>query len=126
MAKTPGFKIARTIPEMIADARRPKIKADTAWYKVGISEFQGVGFTNSWLNVGFLAGITHAPTGWYLSENGEVRLRGVVDGGLPGTVIFNLPEEVRPEYAQTFVCATIGGGTANIRVEPDGDVLLEA
>lgn len=130
MSKTPDLNVNRTIGEVIAAQRKPNIQSETGWYNVGeewaVGEPITVGFTNAWGNAGIFDGITHAPVGWYLAEDGEVRLRGVIDGGVAGDSVFQLPIEVRPEYAQTFICAVIGGGQANIRIDADGVVTVES
>ena len=107
---------------MMADTRKPKLIADTAWYKVGPSQAYQIVFENGWANVG---GSGNPDVQWYVDGEGEKKLIGLVDGGDEGTVIFNLPEEVRPRYKQIYVCAVDGGGTANIGVYPNGDVVLE-
>lgn len=119
--------IDKSLGDVIASTRRPRLGPETGWWKVGPSQPHEVDFNAPWGNAGVLNDITHAPASWYLSHNGEVRLRGVVDGGDIGDIIFTLPPEVRPEYAQTFICAIIDGGAhANVRVEPNGDVILES
>lgn len=123
MPRTPNFKRNRTIPELIADTRKPKIEADTAWYKVGATEDYEIPFENSWQNAG---GVDQEDAQWYMDENGETKLKGVVGGGAEGDTIFTLPEENRPRGVQTYTCAVIGGGTANVAVYPNGEVVLES
>lgn len=132
MAKSRDFRRQTTVSELISDTRKPPVAPETGWYVVGDQElavtgnhpriYVSVPFQNFWDNVGS----SHAEAGWYMDEGGEVRFRGRVTGGAAGTVIFTLPEEVRPEYTQSFVCALIGGGTANVEVYPDGSVYLES
>ena len=127
MSRSKDLNIDKTPGAVMASTRRPRLGPETGWYKVGASEPHGVDFNAPWGNAGVLNDITHAPASWYLSHNGEARCRGVVDGGNIGEVIFTLPEEVRPEYGQTFICAIIGGGaTANVFVDTNGDVILES
>lgn len=123
MAKAPGFKVARTTSEIIAELRKPPILPETGWWNIGDGEPLEIPFEGSWGNNG---DTNEAPASFYLSEDGEARLRGVVDGGNEGDTIFILPEELRPEWNQTFACAVIGGGTANIIVNIDGEVILES
>ena len=121
MSKTPDLKVNRTPSELISDMRKPKLGPDTGWAKVGITAgyeastpkgyFVGVGFTNSWINS---PGATDVPASWYLSESGETRLRGKIKGGVENTVIFALPEEVRPEYAETFICSVDALGNIDL------------
>lgn len=123
MAKTPGFKITRSIPDLLAKQSRPAILPDTGWWKVGASEPNQVSFQNSWAN----AGSSSAPASWYLSEDGETRLRGRIGGGSVNTVAFELPEEVRPEYVEVFVCPVDDNGNVDLsgikfRAHQQGDV----
>lgn len=135
MPRSPDFKRNKSIPDLIADTRKPKLLPETGWYRVAITELfegQGVGgqyigstlnvFKNSWANV---VGATIAPASWYLSQFGEVRFRGKITGGVEGTVVFTLPEEVRPEYAETFIVAT-DDGSATITVHENGEVIVDA
>lgn len=120
------FRIHRTIPQLIADTRKPRKLPDTAWYKVGPSEAYEIQFQNGWANVG---GSGNPDAQWHVDhsgENAEARIKGLVDGGDEGTVIFTLPEETRPRYREVYTCAVEGGGTANVGVYPNGDVVLES
>lgn len=121
--KSPDFKRSNNIYELISDTRKPKRLADTAWYKVGAAEDYEIPFTAGWANVG-ASGNPDAQ--WYVDENGEAKVMGTVDGGTLGTTIFKFPEETRPRHRMVFVCAVEGGGTANIAVYPNGDVVLES
>jgi len=126
MPKSRDLNIDRTIGDVIQSTRRPTLEPETGWYKIGISEAYAISFDNSWGNVGVLAGVTNAPASFYLSEDGEVRCRGKIDGGAVGTTAFVLPEEVCPEYAETFICAVDGGGSANVTVHPNGNVIIDS
>jgi len=122
MARSPGFKNTTTTSELISELRKPEILPETGWWNVGEEEPQEIPFEGTWGNYGN----DYAPTSWYLSTNGETRLRGVVDGGNEGSIIFYLPEEVWPEYKQVFTCALVDtDGTANVSVDVDGAVRLE-
>lgn len=111
--RSPGFKITRSISDLISQQRKPLILPETGWWKVGSSEPVGKPFLNSWSN----ATLPEAPpASWYLDENGEVKIRGKVRGGADNTVIWNLPEEVRPEYEEAYVCP----------LDEDGNVDLSA
>ncbi len=122
MAKTPDFKITKTPADLISNLRKPPILPETGWWNIGEDEPYEIPFEGSWGN----SGDPFAPASWYLSEDGESRLRGVVDGGDEGDVIFYLPEEMWPEYKQFFACSVVDGGTANISVDTDGAVTLES
>ena len=124
--KSPDFKRNKTIIDLISDTRKPLLLPDTAWYKVGLSEAYEITFKNGWANVG---GSGNPDAQWQVDhsgENAEARIKGLVDGGTEGTVIFTMPEDTRPRYREVFTCAVEGGGTANIGVYPNGDVVLES
>lgn len=130
MPRSRDLNIDKTIFDVVGNVRAPRIEPETGWYNIGeewaAEEPIEFDFLNGWGNVGTVEDVPHAPASFYLSEDGEVRLRGVIDGGSVGTIAFMLPEEVRPEFAQTFICALIGGGQANVRVTPDGAVFVES
>ncbi len=111
MAKTPGFKITKSTSDLISDLRKPRVLAETGWWKVGASQPLGVAFEGTWENAD---GADHPPASWYLSEDGEVRLRGKVTGGDDGSIICTLPEEVRPEFTETFVCPVDDSGNIDL------------
>ena len=135
--RSPDFKRNKSIADLISDTRKPKLLPETGWYRVAITslyEATSAGgqyygstvaiFKNSWQNSG---GLTNAPVSWYLSQNGEVRFRGKIDGGVAPSLIFTLPEECRPQYAETFILAVDGGlVAANITVKANGDVFLDS
>jgi hypothetical protein len=125
MPKSRDLNIDNSLADVVGQTRRPKLEPETGWYKIGASESYAISFNNSWGNVGVLAGITNAPASFYLSDSGEVRCRGKIDGGSAGTVVFILPDEVRPEYAETFICAVDGGGKANVTVHANGQVIVD-
>jgi len=121
--KSNDFKRSKTLPELVADTRKPHRMADTAWYKVGAAEDYEIPFEDGWANVG---GDEDPDAQWYMDDGGEVRLRGIVVGGSADTTIFTLPEENRPQHRQFFTCAVVGGGSANVVVYPNGEVILES
>ena len=123
MGRTPDFPKHNTIPDLISDIRRPKVGADTAWYRIGLTEDYEIPFEGSWANSG---GTDEADAGWYQDGEGETKFEGVVLGGGEGSTIFTMPEENRPRTVKTFTCAVIGGGSANVAVYPDGSVVLES
>lgn len=123
MARTPNFKRNRTMADLISDTRKPKREADTAWYRVGIDQDYEIPFENSWDNAG---GVGNPAAQWYMDETGEVKMMGLIDGGGVGDVVFTLPEENRPRFREVFTCAVEGGGSANVAVYPNGDVIVEA
>lgn len=129
MPKSRDLNIDRTIFDVVGNVRAPRLEPETGWYNIGEAWAAGepieFDFLNGWANVGIDGDIEHAPASFYLAEDGEVRFRGVIAGGSAGTIAFMIPEEVRPQFTQTFICAVIGGGKANVRVEPDGTVYVE-
>ena len=128
MPKSRDLNIDRSLEDVVGQTRRPKLEPETGWWKVGDTEPREIAFEGSWGNVGdgLGDGFTYAPVSWHQSHHGEVRHRGVIDGGDVGDLMFVLPEEDRIEFSQVFACAIIGGGLANVRVDPDGSVTLES
>lgn len=138
MPKSPDFNRSKNLPELISDTsiKKPQLQPETGWYRVAITEmFEGLGvggqyygstdmvFTASWGNAGS-TGV--APASLYLSNNGEVRMRGKITGGAAASIAFVLPPELRPEFAETFIVATDTGGNATITVRQNGEVYIEA
>ena len=141
MARTPDFRKNKNLIDVIVDKGRPPRMAETGWYRIAATalyESAAAGgqyygstlavFQNSWQN----SSISGAPpASWYVSESGETRMRGKVGKGgtaldaSVGQVLFVLPEEARPEYAETFICAT-DTGTANVTVYPNGNVTFDS
>lgn len=78
MAKVPDFKQNQTFADLIAESRRPKPLPETGWNLVGPGEDHGIDFqsgvSGTWANFS----TSTVPCSWYLSEDGEVRLRGRV------------------------------------------------
>jgi len=121
--KSNDFKRSKSLPELIADTRKPKRLADTAWYKVGEVEDYEIPFEDDWVNV---SGDEDPDARWYMNEEGETIVEGIVTGGAEGSTIFTFPEENRPRYRKFFTCAVVGGGSANVCVYPNGEVVLES
>lgn len=126
--RSPHFNRNRTIPDLIAEERRVRTVTDTNWYRVGQGtpempgvEDHGVDF----LNGGNVGASGDSPASWYLSENGEVRLRGHVNVTV-GTVLFVLPEEVRPQFAEKFLVAADDGLNAHVIIRQNGQVFIES
>ena len=125
MARSANIYGSRDLTDTLRDLRKPGPIPNSGWMIVGPSFASD--FVNGWANVGVVAGVTNAPASFHLSDDGEVRFRGKVDGGTVGSVIFVLPEEMRPEYAETFICAVDGGTQhANVTVHADGRVVLDS
>jgi hypothetical protein len=122
MPNSPDFKYNRSVGDILRDARKPPTIPETGWWKIGASQDLEISFENSWDNVGG----GESPARHYLSEDGDVRSDGKVIGGDPDTVIYTLPDEMKPEFKKSYVCATEDDsgnrGIAIIDVLTDGSV----
>ncbi len=136
--RSPDFKRSNSLINLIADTstKKPQLGPETGWYRIAITEnYEGLGaggqfygstmnvFKNSWANAG---GSGNPNASWYLSASGEVRFRGKITGGAEQTVVCILPPEIRPEYAETFIVAVDGGGSATVTIRQNGEVYVEA
>jgi hypothetical protein len=75
--KTPDFNQNKDFIDILKDKNRNDPLPETGWNYVGPDEDHGVDFENSWAN----AGPSSVPASWYLTEDGQVRLRGKISGG---------------------------------------------
>ncbi len=74
---------------------------------------------NSWVNFGG----AFAAAGYYRDPLGIVRLKGLVNGGVAGSIIFNLPVGYRPAAQHIFaVIANNAIGRVDVRT---GDVFFD-
>lgn len=124
MARTPGFKITKSVIDMLSETRKPSILPETGWWKAGASEPHQISFDSDWVNSG---AVNHPDTAWWLSEDGEGRLRGKVRDGSVGNSILTLPEEIRPEFDQEFICPVDDDGNIDLsnirfRAYQEGDL----
>lgn len=88
------------------------------WHLVGATGEPG--FLNSWAN----AGGSDSVAAFRISPFGVVSLKGLVDTGSAGTVIFTLPTDYRP--SETMRWPGGGDGTySRVQVQTDGDVLAQ-
>ena len=114
MSKSRDLGIDKTIFDVVGNTRAPKLEPETGWYNVGEEWAEGepitVEFLDGWEN----SGGNGPPASWYLSEDGEVRLRGQVIGGDDDSTIFVLPIEVRPEFEEIFVCPVDEDGNLDL------------
>lgn len=78
----------------------------------------GVGFQNSWVNVG--AG--RKPAAFYMTESGEVALQGAIKDGTVGQIAFTLPVDYRPVAGVVELPTTSDGSFAEIFVDTTGEV----
>lgn len=120
MAKSPDFPFASSLTEVLVQRTKPRLIPETGWHKIGVSEAYAIGFTNSWAAAN---DVDEAEPAFYVSESGEARFRGKVDGGAVGTIMFVLPPEARPEYREKYTCS-MEGGWANVEVDQNGNVTL--
>ena len=81
---------------------------------------------NGWKNHGDTANYKQSVAGYRKHTDGTVELTGLVDGGVVGTNIFNLPVGYRPVNQKAFavVCAASGDTIAFIKIQPNGNVLF--
>ena len=68
-----------------------------------------------------------APAGYWKDQFGVVHVRGLIERGntTPGTLIFNLPEEYRPQYGEHFTVRTSGDHSGDVYVLPNGNVMID-
>jgi len=67
-------------------------------------------FENSWANVGG----SDATSAFYIDPFKRVHIKGHVDSGASGTVVFTLPEGYRPSETHEFTCYTTSGGGGSV------------
>lgn len=107
----------RNFLERVQRLNAPKKRAYDGWIEVGDPDWD-TGFQNGWGNVGD----PYPPLSYHLSDEGKVYIRGAVDGGALGTVIFTLPDGFWPEYNEVFIVAAVGGGSCQVEISTTGDV----
>jgi hypothetical protein len=134
--RSPDFKRNKSMMELIADTRKPKLMPETGWYRIGISElFEGAGqgglfvgsslaifdLYASWRNVDDTptsgSASASSPASWYLSPDGDVRLRGrVISPEITGEIetLFWLPPEARPEFIERFIVTVDAYGNVDL------------
>jgi len=68
-----------------------------------------------------------APAGYWKDQFGVVHVRGLIERGntTPGTLIFHLPEEYRPQYGEHFTVRTSGDHSGDVYVLPNGNVMID-
>ena len=124
--RSPDFRRNKNLINLIADTstKRPQLLPETSWYQVleageTGNETEGVAglrdgstiLQNSWVN----STADDAPkASFYLSDSGETRLRGKIKDGGDDTVAFVLPEQMRPEFEETFICPTNEDGVLDL------------
>lgn len=80
---------------------------------------------NSWANTTPVGGVSSS-IGYNKDGADVVRLRGVLSGGVAGTVAFQLPAAYRPLQLHYFIASCSGTDVGKISVAPSGDVTVEA
>lgn len=114
---SPDMPAHKNIIDRIMALSAPARRSYDGWVAVGTQEAE-CDFVNGWGNVGD----PYPPLSFHLSDEGKVYIRGAIEGGLAGTVVFTLPEYGRPEYSEIFIVAAVGGGYVQIQIDPSGDV----
>ena len=118
----------RSFIDTVNNLTKKPIMSDTGWIEVGVTNPSDPDydisppFLNGWASV--VAG-NIPPMSFYLSHDGETRIRGMITGGVAGTVAFILPTGYRPEYTERFVVPNdVSGETAIVQVDPNGNVTI--
>jgi len=86
-----------------AGASVPVWAGDTTWTAV----LGGVGFQNSWVNVGG----SNQLAGFFKDAGGFVHLRGAIKSGTLAVAAFTLPAGYRPSASMFFPAVVTSGGT---------------
>lgn len=107
----------RSFIERVQRLNTPHKRPYDGWIMVGDADWD-TGFQNGWSNLGG----SYPPLSYHMSGEGKVYIRGAVDGGAIGSVIFTLPEGFWPEYVEVFIVAAIGGGSCQVEISTTGDV----
>ncbi len=137
-SRSPNFRGATTIIDVVKDMRRPPLLPFDAWIGVGISAGSAAGkahpneyyegmspwFENAWVNVATTLDNARPRAAFYMSSDGEVRLRGHIRGGQAGTRVFQLPTGFRPEKTLQFIVPNDSGGHTTVEVQQDGSVVV--
>ena len=93
-----------------------------SWHNVG--DTGEPVFKNSWANSG-----TGAVASFYIDASERVYIKGHVNTGASGTVVFTLPEGYRTPEQLSFTCHTVSGGGGSgghsyCIISVNGDVTL--
>lgn len=97
------------------------------WIQVGIDPTSNdpvAPISPQWLNEWESAGPPAPPVSFYMAPDGEVRFRGRLVGGIPGTVAFRLPEGYRPSHSEVFITPRLLAGYNVLQIDPNGDVTV--
>jgi hypothetical protein len=98
-----------------------KIMQVEDWHEVG--DTNEPAFQNSWTNYGS----GYSTAAFMKDPHGMVKLRGIVQSGSSGTVVFTLPEGYRPGATCTFAAVNVnGGGHSTVSVATTGAVTVTA
>jgi hypothetical protein len=132
MSGSPDLRRPRTLSGVVGrNVLAPRKKAETGWQEVGKDYRDGASaviysapaFENSWTH-GDPDEDSFSKVQFYLSDDGEVRIKGVADGGDSGTVVFTLPEGYRPPKIERFEITATDYTRAVCEVWPDGSVYI--
>lgn len=78
---------------------------------------------NGWANLGTYYGVVYAPAAYTITEDGWVRLRGMIKSGDTTKTILTLPLGYRPIFAHIFSVKIAGKIPASLAIHTDGNVL---
>ncbi len=84
--------------------------------------WQNPGFLNAWHNYG----APYNTAGYFKDSIGIVHLKGLVSGGLGGTILFVLPVGYRPAARELHVAATSGAAPGRLDIATNGEVWVVA
>lgn len=120
MAYIPAQATPSKIPELIRYLFRELQRVGQEFYSISPQEWIGVTFENSWVNWGSPYNECQ-----YRTVGRDVEIRGKVKTGLVATVIFTLPEDLRP--VNYYLIDIISGGTiGRIDIRTDGSIYVVA
>lgn len=115
-----GFKTMTEIDKWLRKAY-DKMFLIEEWHEVG--DTNEPAFENSWANYGS----GYSTAGFMKDPHGMVKLRGVVQSGSSGTVVFTLPAGYRPGATCIFAAVNVnGGGSSTVSVNTSGQVTVTA
>jgi len=123
---TREFPGQRSFVDSVRALEKKQLHSETGWINVGITNPSDPDydisppFQNGWSNIP-----DGCPLSFYLSRDGEVRMRGNIQGGPFASIVFTLPNGYCPEYIERFVVPSGVLGFHNIiEIYPNGNVVL--
>jgi len=106
------------------DTRELQVRQGTSWVtyrppRGSVDTWHAASLQNGWVNWGS----EHTPAAYTITEDGWVRLRGLVRAGDVAKPILTLPASYRPLFRHIFSVRVDGARTARIDVLTDGTVV---